>query len=80
MSQREMAERLSTDERTIRRWEAVDVDPSPMATSALRRLMAERGVTDAEEEGEKALPSPSPSPSPPSRVKLRGILPSLGSS
>lgn len=75
ISQQTMADALHTDVRTIRRWEAVDHDPSPMATDALRRLMTAKGVTDAPDEEER----PTPPSTAPARVKLRGILPSIGS-
>lgn len=78
MSQQELADALGVYERSVRRWERGyrDIDPSPMADRALRRLMSEKGVTDAPDESET--PTPIEKPMTPSRVKLRGVLPTVG--
>ena len=39
-SQPEFADVVGVDERTIRRWEHQDVDPSPMATRRLREIQS----------------------------------------
>lgn len=72
MSQAEMAKHLGATERSIRRWENDTIDPSPMATGALRRLMDARGVNDAAD----TTPTPSTEPQ---RIKLTpgGVLPAL---
>ena len=89
VSQPELARRLGVGLRSIQRWESATelIDPSPLATRELKRLMKTHGVTDSG----KATPHTKAAAAPaegdgardgergaPIRLRPHGVIPSLG--
>jgi DNA-binding transcriptional regulator YiaG len=66
LSRSEMAEKLGVHERTVKRWEEADHDPSPLANERLRTIHREHTGKKPTNDPADHLPEP-----------LRGLLPSM---
>lgn len=69
-SQSSLAELMGVHERTVKRWESAESDPSPLATEKIREIHAKHRATAMNRTPTQEITDAIPQP-------LRGLLPSL---